>query len=565
MTNVILYTRVSTDEQADGMGREAQERYLRAYCTNHDYNIVGDEQPYKEDYSAKSHELDRPELMKVYKYCKKHRGQVNKVLFLRWDRFTRNVEFAYTYKRKFYDELGIEINAIEAPIDFTRPDWALMLAMYCGAAHAEDNKIAERTKDGNHEHLMRGEWTGRAPRGYKNVRAGKHNCWIEIDKEKAPAIRQAFEEVAKGLEAPTRIRKRLCPYIPDSSFFDMLRNPFYAGIIRVPAYKNDAEQFVEGKHEALIDKRIYDKVQAIINGKGKKAAKLAQKQINPDLYLRKFLVCPVCGHPLTGATSTGGHGGKYTYYFCNCDHKHINTRAEEVNDGFVRYVSALKPNKAVLELYNEILSDIRGDKVRANKSQADKLEIELQSIRSRAERVKDLFYDGEIDKAEKEQTLERYNKQMESLKEQIGALRMSREMKVQDKLDYSINIIGNLGEFFRSAKPEVKVLLLGSIFPQKIEFDGKNYRTRSYNRMLDLIYQETNKLQGKKNKKSSEKSEDFNWVPGAGVEPAHPFGHWCLRPTRLPIPPSGPVVAAGGRAPLEIGSAKVLQIGLKSK
>ena len=539
MTNVILYTRVSTDEQADGMGRDAQERYLRAYCSNHDYNIVGEEQPYKEDYSAKSHELDRPELKKIYQYCKKHRGEVNKVLFLRWDRFTRNVEFAYTYKRKFYDEMGIEINAIEAPIDFSRPDWALMLAMYCGAAHAEDNKIAERTKDGNHEHLMRGEWVGKAPRGYRNVRVGKHNCWIEIDKDKSPAIKQAFKEVARGLETPTRIRKRICPYISDSSFFDMLRNPFYAGIIRVPAYKNDPEQFVEGKHEALIDKRTFDKVQAIINGKGKKAAKLAQKQINPDLYLRKFLVCPVCGHPLTGATSTGGHGGKYTYYFCNYEHKHINTRAEEVNEGFIRYVSALKPNKAVLALYNEILSDIRGDKVKANKSQADKLEIELQNIRSRAERVKDLFYDGEISKAEKEQTLERYNKQMESLKEQIGALRMSREMKVQDKLDYSINIIGNLGEFFRSAKPEVKVLLLGSIFPQRIEFDGKNYRTRSYNRMLDLIYQETNKLQGKKNEKSSEKSEDFTWVPGAGVEPAHPFGHWCLRPTRLPIPPSG--------------------------
>ena len=53
MVNVILYTRVSTDEQADGMSLEAQERYLRAYCSNHDYNIVGDEQPYKEDHSAK--------------------------------------------------------------------------------------------------------------------------------------------------------------------------------------------------------------------------------------------------------------------------------------------------------------------------------------------------------------------------------------------------------------------------------------------------------------------------------------------------------------------------------
>ena len=516
MINVILYTRVSTDEQADGMGREAQERYLRAYCTNHDYNIVGDEQPYKEDYSAKSHELDRPEMMKVYKYCKKHRGQVNKVLFLRWDRFTRNVEFAYTYKRKFYDELGIEINAIEAPIDFTRPDWALMLAMYCGAAHAEDNKIAERTKDGNHEHLMRGEWTGRAPRGYKNVRAGKHNCWIEIDKEKAPAIRQAFEEVAKGLEAPTRIRKRLCPYIPDSSFFDMLRNPFYAGIIRVPAYKDDPEQYVEGKHEALIDKPTFDKVQAVIDRKNKSVPKLAQKKVNPDLYLRKFLVCPVCGHPLTGATSTG-NGGQYTYYFCNHDHRHLNKRAEEINDGFVKYVSALKPNKAVLALYNEILLDIWGDKVRENKAKANKLESELNSIQERADRVKDLFYDGQITKLEKEQTMERYNRQISDLKERIGALRMSKDMKVQDKLDYSINIIGNLGEFFRTAKPEIKVLLLGSIFPQKIEFDGKNYRTKSYNRILDVIYQETNKLQGKINKKSSDFSEDFSWVPGAGL------------------------------------------------
>ena len=261
---------------------------------------------------------------------------------------------------------------------------------------------------------MRGEWVSKAPRGYRNVRAGKHDCWIEIDKAKAPTIKKAFEEVAKGLETPTRIKKRLCPYIPDSSFFDMLRNPFYAGIIRVPAYKDDPEQFVQGKHEALIDKRTFDKVQDIINGKDKKVKnrKLAQKQVNPDLYLRRFLVCPVCGHPLTGATTTGGHGSKYTYYFCNYDHKHINTRAEEVNDGFVRYVSGLKPNKAVLELYNEILSDIRGDKVRENKSKAD-------------------------------------------------------------KLDYSINIIGNLGEFFRTAKPEIKILLLGSIFPRKIEFDGK--------------------------------------------------------------------------------------------
>lgn len=40
-------------------------------------------------------------------------------------------------------------------------------------------------------------------------------------------------------------------------------------------------------------------------------------------------------------------------------------------------------------------------------------------------------------------------------------------MKIKDKLDYSFNIIGNLGEFFRSAPTDVKIMLLGSIFPEK--------------------------------------------------------------------------------------------------
>jgi hypothetical protein len=31
----------------------------------------------------------------------------------------------------------------------------------------------------------------------------------------------------------------------------------------------------------------------------------------------------------------------------------------------------------------------------------------------------------------------------------------------------------------------------------------------------------------------------LNIVPGAGIEPAQHCCHWCLRPARLPIPPSG--------------------------
>ncbi len=57
--------------------------------------------------------------------------------------------------------------------------------------------------------------------------------------------------------------------------------------------------------------------------------------------------------------------------------------------------------------------------------------------------------------------------------------------------------------------------------------------------MLDVIFQETKQLRGENKTEASKKSENLGFVPGAGVEPAQPCGHWCLRPTRLPIPPSG--------------------------
>ena len=70
------------------------------------------------------------------------------------------------------------------------------------------------------------------------------------------------------------------------------------------------------------------------------------------------------------------------------------------------------------------------------------------------------------------------------------------------------------------APVNIKCKLLGSIFYDKIEFDGKNYRTTSYNKVLDLIFKETKKLRGNENK-NAEKSEDFSAsVPRAGIEPA---------------------------------------------
>ncbi|MBR2135371.1 MAG: recombinase family protein [Bacteroidales bacterium] len=467
--NVILYCRVSTDEQADGCSLDVQEKYLRAYCSNHGYCVAG---LYREDCSAKHYDLKRPEFKKIYDYCKKNRGTIDKILFLRWDRYSRNVEFAFAYKRRLYDDLGIEINSIESPIDFNGTEWSMLLAMYCGAAHTEDVKISKRTKDGIHGTLLKGKCSNRAPRGYKNFRADKHNCWVEIDKETGPVVKQVFYEVAKGLETPSSIRRRLMPGLADSSLYDMLRNRFYCREGYVPAYGEDTEQYVVGVHEPLVDRETFEKVQDMIGGKKKQAPKLTAKTAKPELFLRKFLVCPICGHRLSGYRANG-NGGTYSYYTCSNDHKHGNFKAETTNDAFFKYVSCLKPNQGVLALYNEVLLDVRGDAVRARKSSADKQQEEVNKIEKRIQVVYDRYIDGEITASEKQELISRYEKQKRQIETQIKALKMSSELRIKDKLEYSLNIIGNLNEFFRLASVDVKIKLLGSIFPEKIYFGGK--------------------------------------------------------------------------------------------
>lgn len=53
----------------------------------------------------------------------------------------------------------------------------------------------------------------------------------------------------------------------------------------------------------------------------------------------------------------------------------------------------------------------------------------------------------------------------------------------------------------RNGSVEMKIKVLGSMFPEKIKFDGEKHLTNSYNKVIDLIYQHTNELLGRENKK----------------------------------------------------------------
>ncbi len=505
-TNVIIYCRVSTDEQRQGTSVDVQEERLKAYCTYKGYNIINipEFQDCKEDESAKTFDK-RPVMQAILKYIRKNRGKVQKLLFLRWNRFSRDLFSATDAVRELLD-MGVEPNAIEEELNFESSSWPVLLGAYIGIAQSDNIARSKATKDGIRGTLKSGKCSNKAPRGYKNIRESKHRCYVIINEEAAKPIRTAFIELSKGVISANYARKRYCPHIPESTFLDMLRNPFYMGKIRVPAYKDEPEELVEGQHEALISEEVFYKVQDVLDGKKRSKPKL-EKAINPDLFLRRFIVCPKCGHAFTGSRSKG-NVGYYTYYNCCEDAKHMRVRAEEANEAFARYVGCLKPNEAVLHLYEAILLDVQGGAKREIRNEVDNIKKQLTDKQKQIEDAEDLMITDKGHSDRYVRILERYEKEARELETRIALLETGNRGNIEPKLYYAISLINNLDKYVRDAPIEVKIKLIGSIFDGKIEFDGKSYRTDSYNKVLELIYEQTHELRGVGNRKEDSRSEN---------------------------------------------------------
>src|SRR4051812_27193857 len=114
--NAILYIRVSTDEQADkGYSLAYQEERLRKYCEINSIQVLA---VFKEDHSAKT--FERPRFKEMFAFAKKNKKNVDQLLFVKWDRFSRNTRDSYYMIHEFF-KLKIEVCAIEQHLDLNIP------------------------------------------------------------------------------------------------------------------------------------------------------------------------------------------------------------------------------------------------------------------------------------------------------------------------------------------------------------------------------------------------------------------------------------------------------------
>ena len=349
MKNVILYVRVSTDEQASkGYSLRDQEQKLVNYCKEKDLNIL---EIYREDYSAKT--FKRPVFNKLLDFCKKNKKDVHQLIFIKWDRFSRNTSESYQMI-EIFERLSIQVNAIEQPLDLTVPEQGLMLAVYLSIPQVENHRRSLNIISGMRRAFKEGRYVGSAPRGYDNGRDSSKKP-ILIPNNEAKFIQEAFELIASGLYNQAEVLKKLMSKgfeIGKTSFSNLIKNPIYYGGVFIKAYKEEEEVIVEGIHEPIITKSLFLKAQGFLFNRRKKHH-VIHKKINETYPLKGFLLCPECNAPLTASTSKG-RSKYYSYYHCisPCKGRY---QLEDVNLWIGDYLSSITLNAANKKLLEEMI------------------------------------------------------------------------------------------------------------------------------------------------------------------------------------------------------------------
>jgi site-specific DNA recombinase len=511
MRRAALMARVSSDEQAKGYSLDVQSEALEKYCLRNDIEIV---YTFREDHSAKN--FDRPAFKEFLEYAKRKKGTFDLLLFTSWDRFSRNAMDAYHMIDRLR-RMGIEAQSIEQPIDFSVPENKMMLAMYLVMPEVDNDRRSIKIRGGIRAALKAGRWCRAAPFGYRNTR-DMNNRPIIVQTEQAEPIRRAFQMIADGATQPeAREMLNSCGVsIQRSRFSEMLRNPMYMGMIEVPALDDEPYELIEGQHEGIVSRKLFYEVQRVLKG-NRPNKRVKSSVINDVLPLRGILKCTSCGGKLTGSRSRARNGTRHAYYHCNhCGKQRY--RADRMNQEMRDILNSWKFQNNFDSVYQRVVSDLldHGEKNRSVEIKAVRKKISDQ--KQRLVKLQDKLIDGIISTEDYPEIRQRYSESLNDLEDRLDQLTEDNEDK-RLMIRNALTVVNNLGNYFEQSDSKNKIKLLGSIFPEMIEFDGEKCRTTRLNQAVALCLTADKGYSQKENRILPQNLEVSGWVENTGFEP----------------------------------------------
>lgn len=291
----VIMARVSSKEQEEGYSIEAQKHRLESYCERRGLTPIEIFAIVESSTSG-----DRKHFMQMVRFIKKQKETIALVAD-KVDRVQRSFK-----EYPLLDEL-IQKGKIE--LHFNTENYVihkdsasqerLMWSMGVIMAQSYIDSMRDNVKRSIEQKIRLGEWIGRAPIGYLNIKNERGRGDIIVDPERASLVVRLFEEYATGaftlgemaekarnwgLQAVNVKNPPTKPYI-----HVLLQNPFYYGFMRIKG------QIYEHRYERLVSKELFDQCQAVMQGWHKKKFRYAGK----EFVFRGILKCATTGKTVT--------------------------------------------------------------------------------------------------------------------------------------------------------------------------------------------------------------------------------------------------------------------------
>ena len=487
----VMLARVSSRKQERGASLEAQEKSIKEYCNRNDLIII---EPYPKAFvfTESSTRGGRKKFNEMIDFIEKQKHKTAIVVHT-LDRLQRGFGECEKIKELLKAD-KIEVHFIVESLildkfssddDFTRYDFGILSAkLYLTSM----NKNVKRSQKYNRE---AGLWQGLAPIGYLNAKDERRRATLILDPERAPIIKQIFEEYASGVHSLKSVwlsakEKGLMSKEPNynprsknygkigpisrNKIHDILTNTFYYGAMYVADEEIDEKtkkpvktfyKLINHVYEPIISKELIHKVQKVLKTRKKEKFCKEQKYAGIPFVFRRLITCK-CGCAITPEHHKKGNK-EYVYLRCShqkgaCSQKLVNenTILEQLEQEIFHQI---RISPTMHDLLKTSITQSLEDEKKINASIRKKIAEEISLIDTRLERLWECYLDQDIDKAKYELEKQKYLEQKKDLNARVEKYSdISNGLK--ENIGKAIDFAANLSNLMKAASPDEKNMLL---------------------------------------------------------------------------------------------------------
>lgn len=406
---VALYARFSSDNQRSE-SIDAQLRAMRAYCEQHNYEIV---ETYVDE--AKSATTDRrPAFQQMINDSSTH--SFNILLVHKLDRFARNRYDSAVYKRELKKN-GVIVYSVLENLDDS-PESIMMEAVLEGMSEYYSQNLAREVMKALQENALQCKHTGGKPAlGYDVDPITKK---LVINEGEAEIVRLIFAMYADGHGYTTIIdalhhrgvKTKSGNDFKKNSLYGILSNPKYQGIY---TYNRSSAKDSEGRRNShlykdnediiaiedgcpqIVDRALYEKVQALMTEHKHTGGRRNAKE---SYLLSGKVYCSECGHSMVGNHRNSGRS-KLPYVTYRCPSRRYHCSNKEISREYLEsYVIALIEREILnVESMCKLRRAIEKHAETAQKPSESRLEQERREIDKAIQNVADAIENGLISEA----------------------------------------------------------------------------------------------------------------------------------------------------------------------